>query len=150
MFGVCGMKAKLFMKFADRRLLRGFVPLELATWEGDLPAVSAALCPLDQQHLTVERVRINALTTPRWAAAPQRHRGHKERGHHGNARITAGRRIEVDRLKTRKAKRGECLRKREGECGETSRRIATERLLNTVCESVDQRVRSARPARCPR
>ena len=148
MFRVCGVKAELFMEFADRRLLRGFVPLELATWEGDLPAVTAALCPLDQQHLTVERVRINALTTPRWAAAPQRHRGHKERGYHRNARIATRGRIEVDRLKTRKAKRGECLWKRKGEFGETPRRIATERLLNTVCESVDQRDRSAWPARC--
>jgi hypothetical protein len=130
--------------------LRGFVPLELATWEGDLPAVTAALCPLDQQHLTVERVRINALTTPRWAAAPQRHRGHKERGYHRNARVRARRRVQVDRLKAWQAKRGERLWERKGECGETPRRIATERLLNTVCESVDQRVRSARPARCPR
>ncbi len=144
------VKAELLMQFADRCLLRRFVPFEFATRKSDLSAVSAALSPLNQQHLTVERMRVNALTTARRTAAPQGQRGHKERGHHGNARITAGRRIQVDRLKAWQAKRGERLRKREGECGETPRRIATERLLNTVCESVDQRVRSARPARCPR
>jgi hypothetical protein len=95
-------------------------------------------------------MRINALTAARRAAAPQGQRGHKERGHHRNARITTGRRIEVNRLKAWQAERGERLWERKGECGETPRRIATERLLNTVCESVDQRVRSARPARCPR
>jgi len=147
---VSGMKTELLMQFADRRLLRSLASFEFATRKSDLSAVSAAFSPLDQQHLTVERMRINALTAARRAAAPQGHRGHKERGHHGNARITAGRRIQVDRLKAWQAKRGERLRKREGECGETPRRIATERLLNTVCESVDQRVRSARPARCPR
>ena len=147
---VSGMKTELLMQFADRRLLRSLASFEFATRKSDLSAVSAAFSPLDQQHLTVERMRINALTAARRAAAPQSQRGHKERGHHRNARITAGRRIKVDRLKAWQAKRGERLWERKGECGETPRRIATERLLNTVCESVDQRVRSARPARCPR
>jgi hypothetical protein len=147
---VSGMKTELLMQFADRRLLRSLASFEFATRKSDLSAVSAAFSPLDQQHLTVERMRINALTAARRAAAPQGQRGHKERGHHRNARITAGRRIEVNRLKAWQAERGECLWERKGECGETPRRIATERLLNTVCESVDQRVRSARPARCPR
>ena len=147
---VSGMKTELLMQFADRCLLRRFVPLEFATRKSDLSAVSAAFSPLDQQHLAVERMRVNALTAAGRAAAPQGHRGHKERGHHRNARIAAGRRIEVDRLQAWQAKRGERLRKRKGECGETPRRIATERLLNTVCESVDQRDGSARPARCPR
>ena len=144
------VKAELFMQFADRCLLRRFVPFEFATRKSDLSAVSAAFSPLDQQHLTVEWMRINALTAARRAAAPQGQRGHKERGHHRNARIRARRRVQVDRLKAWQAKRGERLRERKGECGETPRRIATERLLNTVCESVDQRDGSARPARCPR
>jgi len=138
------------MQFADRRLLRSLASFEFATRKSDLPAVSAAFSPLNQQHLAVKRMRVNALTAARRAAAPQGHRGHKERGHHGNAWIAARRWIQVDRLKAWKAKRGECLWERKGEFGETPRRIATERLLNTVCESVDQRVRSARPARCPR
>ena len=147
---VSGMKTELLMQFADRRLLRSLASFEFATRKSDLSAVSAAFSPLDQQHLTVERMRINALTAARRAAAPQGQRGHKERGHHRDARITAGRRIEVNRLKAWQAERGERLWERKGECGETPRRIATERLLNTVCESADQRVKSARPARCPR
>jgi hypothetical protein len=122
---VGGMKAELFMKLADRRLLRSLVSLYLASRKGDLPAVSAVFCPLNQQYLAVERMRVNAVATTGWAAAPQGHRWHQERGDHRNARIAAGRRIEVDRLKAWQAKRGERLRKREGECGETPRRIAT-------------------------
>ncbi len=61
--------------------------------------MTAALRPLNQQHLAVERMRVNTLTAARRAAAPQGHRGHKERGHHRNARIAARRGIEVDRLK---------------------------------------------------
>jgi hypothetical protein len=38
--------------------------------------VTAALCPLDQQHLAVKRVRINTLATTGRAAAPECHRGH--------------------------------------------------------------------------
>jgi len=102
-FWVCSVKAELFMKFTDRCLLRGFAPLELATRKGDLPAVTAALCPLDQQHLAVERMRVNALAAARWAAAPQSHRWHQEGGHHCNARIAARRWIEVDRLKAWKS-----------------------------------------------
>jgi len=75
-FWIGSVKAELFMKFTDRCLLRRFVPFELATWEGDLSAVAATLCALDQQHLAVKRVRVNALATTRWAAAPECHRGH--------------------------------------------------------------------------
>jgi hypothetical protein len=67
---VGGMKAELFMQFANRRLLRRFVPLQLATRKGDLSAVSAVLCPLNQQYLAVKRMRVNALTATRRAAAP--------------------------------------------------------------------------------
>ena len=112
--------------------------------------MSAVFRPLNQQYLAVERMRVNAVATTGWAAAPQGHRWHQERGDHRNARVRAGGRIQVDGLKAWQAKRGERLRKREGECGETPRRIATERLLNTVSEAVDQRDGSARPARCPR
>ena len=144
------MKAKLFMEFADRRLLRRFVPLEFTARKRDLSAVATALRALNQQHLAVVWMRINAVATTSRAAAPQSHRWHKKGGHHRNARIAAGRRIQVNRLEAWQAERGERLRKRKGECGETPRRIATERLLNSICESADQRVKSARPARCSR
>lgn len=93
MLGVCGMKAELFMKFTDRCLLRRFVPLEFAARKGDLSAVSAVLCPLDQQHLAVEWMRVNAVATSGWAATAERHRRHQERGHHRNAGIATRRRI---------------------------------------------------------
>ena len=149
-FWIRSMKAKLFMEFADRRLLRRFVPLEFTARKRDLSAVATALCALNQQHLAVVRMRINAVATTGWAATPQSHRWHKKGGHHCNARIAAGRRIQVNGLEAWQAERGERLRKRKGECGETPRRIATERLLNSICESADQRVKSARPARCSR
>jgi hypothetical protein len=44
---VSGMKTELLMQFADRCLLRRFVPLEFATRKSDLSAVSAAFSPLD-------------------------------------------------------------------------------------------------------
>jgi len=97
-FWIGGMKPKLFMKLANRRLLRRFAPLEFATWKSDLSAVATVLCTLNQQHLAVVRMRINAVTTTSRAAAPQSHRWHKKGGHHRNARIAAGRRIKVDRL----------------------------------------------------
>ena len=75
-FWIGGMEAELFMELADGRLFWRFVPFELATWEGDLSAVAATLCALNQQHLAVKRVRVNALATTRWAAAPECHRGH--------------------------------------------------------------------------
>jgi hypothetical protein len=87
--------------------LRRFVPLEFTTWKGDLSAVSAALSPLNQQHLTVERMRVNALTTARRTAAPQGQRRHQERSHHCNARIATWRRIQIDRLKAWQSQRGE-------------------------------------------
>jgi len=149
-FWIGGMKPKLFMKLANRCLLRRFVPLDFAARKSDLSAVATVLCTLNQQHLAVVRMRINTVATAGRAATPQSHRWHKKGGHHRNARIAAGRRIQVNRLEAWQAERGERLRKRKGECGETPRRIATERLLDTVCESVDQRVRSARPARRPR
>ena len=97
-FWIGGMKPKLFMKLANRCLLRRFVPLEFAARKSDLSAVATVLCTLNQQHLAVVRMRINAVTTTSRAAAPQSHRWHKKGGHHRNARIAAGRRIKVDRL----------------------------------------------------
>ena len=97
-FWIGGMKPKLFMKLANRCLSRRFVPLEFAARKSDLSAVATVLCTLNQQHLAVVRMRINALAAPRRAAAPQSHRWHKKGGHHRNARIAAGRRIKVDRL----------------------------------------------------
>ena len=76
MLGIGRVKAELFVELADRRLFWRFVSLKFATWEGDLSAVTAALCPLDQQHLAVKRVRINTLATTGRAAAPECHRGH--------------------------------------------------------------------------
>jgi len=145
---VLGVKSELLVEFTGRRLLRRFIPLYLPPGEGDLPAVTAALRPLNQQHLAVKWVRINALATTSRAAAPERHRWHQQGSHHCNAGVAARRWIEVDRLKAWESERRECLWERNGECGETPRRIATERLLNTVCESVNQRDGSARPARC--
>jgi hypothetical protein len=106
-FWISSVKAELFMEFADRRLLRRFAPLEFATWKGDLSAVATVLCATNQQHLAVVRVWINALATPRRAAAAKGQRRHQERSHHCNARIATCRRIQIDRLKARKAKRGE-------------------------------------------
>lgn len=45
---VGGMKAELFMKLADRRLLRRFVPLEFTARKSDLSAVATALCPSNE------------------------------------------------------------------------------------------------------
>jgi hypothetical protein len=67
---VSGMKTELLMQFADRRLLRSLASFEFASWEGDLPTMAAVLCPLNQQHLAVERMRVNALTAAGRAAAP--------------------------------------------------------------------------------
>jgi hypothetical protein len=65
--------------------------------------VPAVLRALNQQHLAVKRMRVNALTPTRRAAAPQCHRGHQERGDHCNARVATRRWIEVDRLKAWKS-----------------------------------------------
>ena len=93
MLWIGSMKAELFMEFTDRRLLRCFVPLEFTARKSDLSAVATALCALNQQHLAVVRMRINAVATTSRAATPQSHRWHKKGGHHRNARIAAGRRI---------------------------------------------------------
>jgi hypothetical protein len=106
-FGVCGMESELLMEFADRCLFWRFVPLNLAPREGDLPAMTTVFRTTNQQHLAVVRVWINALATPRRAAAAKGQRRHQERSHHCNARIATCRRIQIDRLKARKAKRGE-------------------------------------------
>ena len=44
MLGVCGVKAELLMKFADRRLLRCLVPFYLAARKGNLPPMATVLC----------------------------------------------------------------------------------------------------------
>lgn len=106
-FGVCGMESELLMEFADRRLLRCFVPFYLAPREGDLSAVATVLCATNQQHLAVVRMWINALAAPRRAAAAKGQRRHQERSHHCNARIATRRRIQVDRLKAWQSQRGE-------------------------------------------
>ena len=64
------MKSKLFMEFANRCLLRRFVPLEFTTRKSDLSAVATVLCALNQQHLAVVRMRINAVATTGRAATP--------------------------------------------------------------------------------
>jgi hypothetical protein len=65
-----GVKAELFMEFANRRLLRRFVPLEFTTRKSDLSAVATVLCALNQQHLAVVRMRINAVAATGRAATP--------------------------------------------------------------------------------
>jgi len=65
-----GVKAELFMEFANRCLLRRFVPLEFTTRKSDLSAVATVLCALNQQHLAVVRMRINAVATTGRAATP--------------------------------------------------------------------------------
>lgn len=70
MFWIGSMKAKLFMKLANRCLLRRFVPLEFTARKSDLSAVATALCALNQQHLAVVRMRINAVATTSRAATP--------------------------------------------------------------------------------
>lgn len=97
-FWIGSMKAELFMKFANGRLLRRFVPLEFTARKSDLSSVATTLCALDQQHLAVVRMWINALATTGGAATPQGHRRHQERGHHGNAWIRTRRWIQVNRL----------------------------------------------------
>lgn len=84
---VSSVKSELLMKFSDCRLVWCFAPLEFATRKGDLPAVSAALRPPNQQHLAVEWMWVNALATPSWAAAPQSERRYEEGGYHRNAWI---------------------------------------------------------------
>lgn len=106
-FRIGSVKAELFMEFADSRLLRRFVPLEFATWKGDLSAVATVLCATNQQHLAVVRMWINALAAPRRAAAAKGQRRHQERSHHCNARIATCRRIQIDRLKAWQSQRGE-------------------------------------------
>jgi hypothetical protein len=69
MFWISSMKPKLFMKLANRCLLRRFVPLEFTARQGDLSAVATALCALNQQHLAVVRMRINAIASTGRAAA---------------------------------------------------------------------------------
>jgi hypothetical protein len=56
--------------------LRRFVPLEFAARKSDLSAVATVLCTLNQQHLAVVRMWINALATPRRAAAAKGQRRH--------------------------------------------------------------------------
>ena len=106
MLGVCGVKAKLFMKFADRCLFWRFVPLNLAPREGDLPAMTTVFRTANEQYLAVVRMWINALATPRRAAAAKGQRRHQERSHHCNARIATRRRIQIDRLKAWQSQRG--------------------------------------------
>jgi hypothetical protein len=106
-FWIGSVKAELFMEFADRRLLRRFVPLYLPPREGDLPAMATVLCATNQQHLAVVRMWINALATPRRAAAAKGQRRHEERSHHRNARIATRRRIQIDRLKAWQSQRSE-------------------------------------------
>jgi len=69
-FWISSMKAKLFMKFANRCLLRRFVPLKFTTRKSDLSAVATVLCAFNQQHLAVVRMRINAVATTGRAATP--------------------------------------------------------------------------------
>jgi hypothetical protein len=67
-FWICSMKPKLFMKLANCCLLRRFVPLKFTARKSDLSTVATALCALNQQHLAVVRMRINAVATTGRAA----------------------------------------------------------------------------------
>jgi hypothetical protein len=71
----------------------------LAAWEGELAAVRSALRALDQEHLTVERVHLNALSTTVYAAGSECHWWNQECGDCGNARRSLDRRIQINWLK---------------------------------------------------
>ena len=107
MLRVIGVKAELLVKFANRGLLGSFARLHLAAWKGELAAVRSSLRALDQEHLTVERVHLNALAATVHAAGSECHGWHQECGDGGNARRPLNGWIQVNRLKAGESTWGE-------------------------------------------
>jgi len=101
------IEAEFLVEFADCRLLRRLARFHLAAWKGELAAVRSALCALDQKHLAVERVHLNAFAATVYAAGSERHWRNQECGDCGNARRSLDRRIQVNRLKARESSWGE-------------------------------------------
>jgi hypothetical protein len=101
------VKAELLVEFADRRLLGCLAKLQLAAWEGELAAVRSSLRALDQEHLTVKRVHLNALAATVYTTGSERHWWNQECGDCGNARRSLDRRIQVNRLKAGESSWGE-------------------------------------------
>ena len=107
MLWIIRVKAELLVEFADRCLLGRLAIFHLAAWEGELAAVRSALRALDQEHLTVERVHLNAFAATVYAAGSERHWRNQECGDCGNARRPLDRRIQVNRLKAGESTWGE-------------------------------------------
>ena len=72
-----------------------------------MAAVRSALRALDQEHLTVERVYLNAFASTVHAASSKRHGWHQECGDCGNARRPLNGWIQVNRLKAGESSWGE-------------------------------------------
>jgi hypothetical protein len=104
---IISVKAELLVKFANRGLLGSFARLHLAAWKGELAAVRSSLRALDQEHLTVERVHLNALAATVHAASSERHWWNQKCGDGGNARRSLDRWIQVNRLKAGESSWGE-------------------------------------------
>jgi len=101
------IEAELLMEFANRGLLGSFARLHLAAWKGELAAVRSALRALDQEHLTVERVHLNALAATVYATGSECHWWNQECGDCGNARRPLNGWIQVNRLKAGESSWGE-------------------------------------------
>jgi hypothetical protein len=98
--------------------------LHLPARKGELPAVRATLRALDQEHLEVKRMGLQALaTTPNRAAAKCNWRN-QECGNGGNARHPLYWRVEVNRLKAGETTRRQVWLQWKGERGEVPRRVA--------------------------
>ena len=138
MLRIIGVKAELLVEFADRRLLGCLARLHLAAREGELAAVRPALRALDQEHLTVERVHLNALAATVYAAGPERHWWNQECGDCGNARRPLNGWIQVNRLKARESTWGEVWLQREGEWRECSGCVTRKRTTQPFSDSLSR------------
>jgi hypothetical protein len=58
--GITDVNAELFVQLSNCRLFWRLTLLHLPAGERELPTVHAALCPLNQQYLTVEWMRIGS------------------------------------------------------------------------------------------
>jgi len=118
------VKAEFFMQFADGRLLRCLAVLHLPAWKRELPAVRATLCALDQEHLAVKRMRLQARpTTPNRATAECNWRN-QQCGNGRNARHPLYWRVKVNRLKVGETARCQVWLQWKRERGEVPRRVA--------------------------
>jgi hypothetical protein len=132
------VKAELLVEFADRRLLRRLARFHLAARKGELAAVRSALCALDQEHLTVERVHLNALATAVYAASSECHWWNQECGDCRYARRSLDGGIQVNRLKARESTWGEVWLQREGEWRERSGCVTRKRTTQPFSDSLSR------------